>query len=136
MTIFTFVSCKEDEPEEKSASMLWEISAYSEENIKAAFNPDVKIPIQIVIDGEGGEVILKCTNYKNIVINGDINDNGEYENDVCMYSAKVTEPGVITITFNKISNPKKGEHLISILLIDGIDGKNKGMTIAEIHRIP
>lgn len=135
MAIFTFVSCREDEPAEKSEGMLWEISTSSEENIKTVFNLDLNIPIQIVIDGEGGEATLKCSNYKNIVINGDINGNGEYENDVCQYSAKVTEPGVITISFNKITNRRKDEHLISILLIDGIDGKNTGMTIAEIHRI-
>lgn len=60
--IIVFASCSEDEP----AKMLWEVTATPAESVKAAFDPSFYHQIQITSDGEGGEVTLKCTNYKSL----------------------------------------------------------------------
>ena len=69
-----FASCSEDEP----AKMLWEVTATPAESVKAAFDPSFYHQIQITSDGEGGEVTLKCTNYKSLNLIGAKNGNGEY----------------------------------------------------------
>lgn len=64
--IIVFASCSEDEP----AKMLWEVTATPAESVKAAFDPSFYHQIQITSDGEGGEVTLKCTNYKSLNLVG------------------------------------------------------------------
>lgn len=125
-----FASCSEDEP----AKMLWEVSATPSENVKAAFDPSFYDQIQITCNGDGGEVTLKCTNYKTLSFDGRINIGGEYEDSDGHFTAKVIEPGVIKITLEEMSegfNETK-----SYLHIKGIDGKNATFTTASINRKP
>lgn len=126
----SFSSCSEDEP----AKMLWEVSATPAENVKAVFDPSFYHQIQITADGEGGEVTLKCTNYKTLVINGVKNDKGEYVDSDCNFTAKVTELGIIKITLGKMADGFKETN--SFLYIGGTDGKNSGTTTASITRKP
>jgi len=72
--IIVFASCSEDEP----AKMLWEVTATPAESVKAAFDPSFYHQIQITADGEGGEVTLKCTNYKSLNLVGAKNGKGEW----------------------------------------------------------
>lgn len=127
---FAFASCSEDEP----AKMLWEVSATPSENVKAAFDPNFYAQIQISTNGEVSEVTLKCTNYQNMLINGDKNENGEYVDKVCYYTAKVTAPGEIRISFNKIPDHASEVHVFSYLMIEGNDGKSISHTTVQISR--
>ena len=125
-----FASCSEDEP----ARMLWEVSATPSENIKAAFDPSFYHQIQIASDGEGGEVTLKCTNYKSLNLIGAKNGNGEYVDTDCQLSAKVTEPGVVKIILDKM--PDGFKEAKTILQIDGTEGKDSNSTTVDITRKP
>lgn len=123
-------SCSEDEP----AKMLWEVTATPSENVKAAFDPSFYHQIQITSDGEGGEVTLKCTNYKSLNLIGGKNDNGEYVDTDCHFSAKVTEPGVVKIILDKM--PDGFKEAKTILQIDGTEGKDSNSTTVDITRKP
>ena len=125
-----FASCSEDEP----AKMLWEVTATPSENVKAAFDPSFYHQIQITSDGEGGEVTLKCTNYKSLNLIAVKNGNGEYVDTDCHFSAKVTEPGVVKIILNKM--PDGFKETKSFLLIDGTEGKDSNTTTVDITRKP
>lgn len=72
--------------------MLWEVTAEPSEHVKAVFDPNFAMQIQISADGEKGEVTLKCTNYKTVVVHGPLNSQGEFEDTQCHLIAKVTEP--------------------------------------------
>lgn len=124
----SLASCSDEGP----ARMLWEVSATPSENVKAAFDPMFYHQIQITADGEGGEVTLKCTNYKTLVINGVKNDKGEYIDAECNFTAKVTEPGIVKITLGKM--PEGFSETTSLLQIDGNDGKHNNVTMVDIFR--
>ena len=125
-----FASCSEDEP----AKMLWEVTATPSENVKAAFDPSFYHQIQITSDGEGGEVTLKCTNYKSLNLIGGKNGNGEYVDTDCHFSAKVTEPGVVKIILDK--TPEGFKETKSFLQIDGTEGKDSNSTTVDITHKP
>lgn len=130
IAILTFSSCSEDEP----ARMLWEVTAEPSEHVKAVFDPNFAMQIQISADGEKGEVTLKCTNYKTVVVHGPLNSQGEFEDSQCHLIAKVTEPGVIKIILEKM--PETLEETLSYIPIDGYDGKNINYTNVEVVRKP
>ncbi len=125
-----FASCSEDEP----AKMLWEVTATPAESVKAAFDPSFYHQIQITSDGEGGEVTLKCTNYKSLHLIGGKNGNGEYVDTDCHFWAKVTEPGVVKIIIDKM--PDGFKETKTILQIDGTEGKDSNTTTIDITRKP
>lgn len=125
-----FTSCSEDEP----TKMLWEVTATPSENVKAAFDPSFYHQIQITSDGEGGEVTLKCTNYKSLTMVGIKNDKGEYVDTDCQFTAKVTEPGVVKIILDKMTEGFKETK--TILQIDGTEGKDSYTTTVDIIRKP
>lgn len=125
-----FASCSEDEP----AKMLWEVTATPAESVKAAFDPSFYHQIQITSDGEGGEVTLKCTNYKSLNLIGAKNGNGEYVDTDCHFSAKVTEPGVVKIILDKM--PDGFKETKTFLQIDGTEGKDSNSTTVDITRKP
>ena len=125
-----FASCSEDEP----AKMLWEVTATPAESVKAAFDPSFYHQIQITSDGEGGEVTLKCTNYKSLNLIGAKNGNGEYVDTDCHFSAKVTEPGVVKIILDKM--PEGFKETKTFLQIDGTEGKDSNSTTVDITRKP
>lgn len=127
---FVFSSCSEEEP----ARMMWEVSATPTENVKVAFDPSFYHQIQITSDGEGGEVTLKCTNYRSLNLIGAKNDNGEYVDTDCHFSAKVTEPGVVKIILDKM--PDGFKETKSALQIDGTEGKDSNTTTIDITRKP
>lgn len=129
-TAISFSSCSEDEP----AKMLWEVTATPAESVKAAFDPSFYHQIQITSDGEGGEVTLKCTNYKSLNLIGAKNGNGEYVDTDCHFSAKVTEPGVVKIILDKM--PDGFKETKSFLQIDGTEGKDSNTTTVDIIRKP
>lgn len=126
----SLVSCSEDEP----ATMLWEVTAIPAENVKAAFDPGFYEQIQVTSDGEGGEVTLKCSNYKTLNLIGATNGNGEYVDADCQFTAKVTEPGVVKITLDKM--PDGFKETKSVLQIDGTDGKDSNTTNVSVIRKP
>lgn len=125
-----FASCSEDEP----AKMLWEVTATPAESVKAAFDPSFYHQIQITSNGEGGEVTLKCTNYKSLNLIGGKNGNGEYVNTDCHFSAKVTEPGVVKIILDKM--PDGFKETKTFIQIDGTEGKDSNSTTVDITRKP
>lgn len=125
-----FASCSEEEP----ARMMWEVSATPTENVKAAFDPSFYEQIQITSDGEGGEVTLKCTNYKSLNLIGVMNSNGEYVDADSRFTAKVTEPGVVKINIAKI--PSGFKETKSVLQIDGSEGKDSNTTNVSVIRKP
>lgn len=125
-----FASCSEDEP----AKMLWEATATPAESVKAAFDPSFYHQIQITSNGEGGEVTLKCTNYKSLNLIGGKNGNGEYVDTDCHFSAKVTEPGVVKIILDKM--PDGFKETKTLLQIDGTEGKDSNSTTVDITRKP
>lgn len=129
-TAISFSSCSEDEP----AKMLWEVTATPAESVKAAFDPSFYHQIQITSDGEGGEVTLKCTNYKSLNLIGAKNGNREYVDTDCHFSAKVTEPGVVKIILDKM--PDGFKETKSFLQIDGTEGKDSNTTTVDITRKP
>ena len=118
----SFSSCSEDEP----AKMLWEVSATPTESVKAVFDPGFYHQIQITADGEGGEVTLKCTNYKSLNLVGAKNGKGEY--------VEVSESGVVKITLDKM--PEGFKETKSFLQIDGTEGKDSNSTTVDITRKP
>lgn len=130
VAVIAFASCSEDEP----AKMLWEVTATPSENVKAAFDPSFYDQIQITCNGEGGVVTLKCTNYKSLKLIGAKNSNEEYVDDDCHFSAKVTEPGVVKITLDKM--PDGFKETKSFLQIDGTEGKASSSTNVGITRKP
>lgn len=129
LAALAFASCSEDEP----AQMLWEVTSTSTENVKAAFDPSFYHQIQITSNGEGGEVTLKCTNYKSINLI-DAPNGREYVDDDCHFTAKVTESGVVKITLDKM--PDDFKETKSFLQIDGTDGKDTNTTTIDITRKP
>jgi hypothetical protein len=129
LAALAFTSCSEDEP----AQMLWEVTATPTENVKAAFDPSFCYQIQITSDGDGGEVTLKCTNYKSLNLI-DAPNGKEYVDADCHFAAKVTEPGVVKITLDKM--PDGFKETKSILLIDGTEGKDTNTTTIDITRKP
>lgn len=126
-----FASCSEDEP----AKMLWEVSATPIENVKAAFDPSFYHQIQITSDCEGGEVTLKCTNYKSLnLIGANKNENWKYVDADCQFTAKIIESGVVKIILDKI--PDGFKETKSFLQIDGTEGKDSNTTTIDITRKP
>lgn len=128
--ILSFASCSEEAP----ARMMWEISATPSENVKASFDPSYYHPIQIVADGEGSEVTLKCTNYKTLALTGIKNEKGEYVDVDCHFTAEIIEPGVVKISLDKM--PEDFNETKSLLQIEGTDGKANSFTSAEVIRKP
>lgn len=126
----SFSSCSEDEP----AKMLWEVSATPAESVKAVFDPGFYHQIQITADGEGGEVTLKCTNYKSLNLVGAKNGKGEYVDADCHFTAKVSESGVVKIILDKM--PEGFKETKSFLQIDGTVGKDSNSTTVDITRKP
>lgn len=126
----TFDSCSDDDP----ATMLWEVTATPAENVKAAFDPSFYEQIQITSDGEGGEVTLKCTNYKSLNLIGTKNDNGEYVDADCHFTANVTESGVVRIVLDEM--PDGFKETKSVLQIDGTEGKDSNTTNVSVIRKP
>lgn len=127
--LVTLTSCSKDEP----AKMLWDVTATTTENVKAVFNPGFYHQIQITADGDSGEVTLKCTNYNSLNII-DTPSGREYIDSDCHFTAKVTESGMVKITFDKMPDVFKERK--SFLQIDGTEGKNSNTTTIEITRIP
>ena len=123
-------SCSEDAP----PVMLWEVTSTPSENVKAAFDPSFYSQLQIVSDGEGGEVTLKCTNYKTLQLYVKQNDEGEYVIDDCRLRATVTEPGVIKIILDKM--PEDFEEKKTNLCIGGSDIGVVNYTNVTIIRKP
>ncbi len=73
------------------------------ESVKAAFDPSFYHQIQITSDGDGGEVTLKCTNYKSLnLVGATKNENGEYIDADCKFTAKITDSGVVKIILDKM----------------------------------
>ena len=131
IAILAFASCSEDEP----AKMLWEVTATPAESVKAAFDPSFYHQIQITSDGEGGEVTLKCTNYKSLNLVGTTkNENGEYFDADCKFTAKITDSGVVKIILDKM--PDGFKEAKTILQIDGTEGKDSNTTTVDITRKP
>lgn len=115
--------------------MLWEVTATPAESVKAAFDPSFYHQIQITSDGEGGEVTLKCTNYKSLNLVGTTkNENGEYFDADCKFTAKITDPGVVKIILDKM--PDGFKEAKTILQIDGTEGKDSNTTTVDITRKP
>ena len=126
-----FASCSEDEP----AKMLWEVTATPAESVKAAFDPSFYHQIQITSDGDGGEVTLKCTNYKSLnLVGATKNENGEYIDADCKFMAKITDSGVVKIILDKM--PDGFKEAKTILQIDGTEGKDTNTTTVDITRKP
>lgn len=125
-----FTSCSEDGPQK----MLWEVSSTPIENVKVTFDPRFYHQIQITSDGEGGEVTLKCTNYKSLNLIGNKNGNDEYVDADCNFSAKVTEPGIVKIILDKM--PDDFKETKTFLQIDGNEGKDFYSTTVDIIRKP
>ena len=130
IAMLSLASCSEEAP----ARMMWEVSATPSENVKAAFDPMYYYQIQIIADGEAGEVILKCTNYRTLVLTGVKNEKGEYVDVDCHYTAISTEPGVVRISLEKM--PEGFNEIKSLLQIEGTDGKATSFTSAEVTRKP
>lgn len=123
-------SCSDDAP----AKMLWEVAATPTENVKAAFDPGFYHQIQIISDGEGGEVTLKCTNYKSLTLTGANHGNDEYVDAVCNFTAKITGPGIVKIILDKMPDGFQEEK--TFLHIEGTDGKGSNVTTIDITRQP
>lgn len=130
ITTLTFSSCSEETP----ARMLWEVTAEPSEHVMAEFNQDFSMQIQIYANGEKGEVTLKCSNYKTVVVHGPLNSQGEFVDNKCHLIAKVIEPGIIKIMLDKM--PETFEETQSYIPIDGYDGKNINYTNVEVVRKP
>lgn len=130
LATIVFASCSEDEP----ARMLWEVSATPSENVKAAFDPSFYDQIQIKSDGEGGEVTLKCTNYKMLTLDAKLNSDGEYVDTDCHFTAKITTSGEIKIILDKMQDGFK--ETSSYLHIKGNNDKNISFTTVSINRKP
>ncbi|MDO4335647.1 MAG: hypothetical protein Q4C37_07460 [Bacteroidales bacterium] len=121
-------SCSEDEP----PAMLWEVYATPSENVNAAFDPSFYTQIQITSDGEGGEVTLRCTNYKNLQLSAKQNDNGEYVVEDFRLRATVTEPDVIKIILDKM--PEDFEEKRTILYIYGTNGVTNTTGVSIVRK--
>lgn len=121
-------SCSEDEP----PMMLWEVSATPSENVNAAFDPSFYTQIQITSNGEGGEVTLKCTNYKNLQLFEKQNDEGEYVIEDFRLRATVTEPDVIKIILDKM--PEDFEEKRTILYIYGTNGVTNTTGVSIVRK--
>lgn len=121
-------SCSEDEP----PMMLWEVSATPSENVNAAFDPSFYTQIQITSDGEGGEVTLRCTNYKNLQLFEKQNDEGEYVVEDFRLRATVTEPGVIKIILDKM--PEDFKEKRTILYIYGTNGVTNTTGVSIVRK--
>ncbi len=130
ITTVVFASCSDEGP----ARMLWEVSATPTENVKAVFDSMFYHQIQISSDGEGGEVTLKCTNYKTLQIEGEKNNTDEYTDSHCHFTAKVTEAGIIKIKLEKM--PEDFNEVSATLTIVGIDGKHTTYNTVDIMRKP
>lgn len=112
--------------------MLWEVSATPSENVKAAFDPSFYTQIQITSDGEGGEVTLKCTNYKDLQLSAKQNDEGEYVVDDFRLRATVTEPDIIKIILDKM--PEDFEEKRTILYIFGNNGVTNTTGVSIVRK--
>lgn len=121
-------SCSEDDP----PMMLWEVSATPSENVNAAFDPSFYTQIQITSDGEGGEVTLRCTNYKDLQLSAKQNDNGEYVVEDFRLRATVTEPDVIKIILDKM--PEDFEEKRTILYIFGNNGVTNTTGVSIVRK--
>ncbi len=98
---------------------------------KGCFDPGFYHQIQITADGEGGEVTLKCTNYKSLNLVGAKNGKGEYVDADCHFTAKVSESGVVKITLDKM--PEGFKETKSFLQIDGTEGKDSNSTTINLY---
>lgn len=130
ITTLVFASCSDDAP----AGMLWEVSATPTENVKAAFDPRFYHQIQITSDGEGGEVTLKCTNYKSLTLTGANHGNDEYVDTDCNFTAKITAPGIVKITLDRM--PDDFQETKTFIHIEGAQGKDSNVTTIDIARKP
>lgn len=122
-------SCSEDEP----AKMLWEVSGKPNGNVETSVRYDYYSPVWVTVGGFSGEATLKCSNYSNLSIYGQ-NEDGEYKDSDCRFSATVTSPGVVKIIFDYMD--ECFEEKSCYLQIDGINGKDKQTTMVTITRKP
>ncbi|MCM1021463.1 MAG: hypothetical protein NC343_04580 [Muribaculum sp.] len=124
--------CCDDEPKKK----VLEFSYTQSYNVKTEYDTGIYPRIRISLDGEEGEAILKCVNSNRIVIKNGAKDSEEYTDEICQYTAKVTEPGVVKLQFNKMRDAKKGESLYSILVFGDARNKLADYTVVVINREP
>ena len=129
IAILAFASCSEDEP----ARMLWEVSGKPAGNVETSIHYDYNSPVWITVGGYAAEVILKCTNYSELSIYGQKNEDGKYVDSDCRFSAKVIDPTTVRISFDYMEDVDFTEKSC-YLQIDGINGKDMRTTMVTITR--
>jgi hypothetical protein len=129
LATLVFTSCSEDEP----AKMLWEVSGKPAGNVETSVHYDYYSPVWITVGGYAGEVTLKCTNYSGLSIYGQKNEDGDYVDSDCRFSARVINPTTVRITFDYMEDEDFTEKSCH-LQIDGINGKDTSTTIVTITR--
>lgn len=129
IAILAFASCSEDEP----ARMLWEVSGKPAGNVETSIHYDYNSPVWITVGGYAAEVILKCSNYSELSIYGQKNEDGEYIDSECRFSAKVIASGTVRISFDYMKNVDFAEKTCH-LQIDGTNGKETHTTMVTITR--
>lgn len=129
IAILAFASCSEDEP----ARMLWEVSGKPAGNVETSIHYDYNSPVWITVGGYAAEVILKCSNYSELSIYGQKNEDGEYIDSECRFSAKVIDPTTVRISFDYMEDVDFAEKSC-YLQIDGINGKDTRTTMVTITR--
>lgn len=129
VTAISFSSCSEDEP----AKMLWEVSGKPAGNVETSVHYDYYSPVWITVGGYAGEVTLKCTNYSRLSIHGQKNEDGNYVDAECRFSAKVIDPATVRITFDCIEDVDFTEKSC-YLQIDGTNGKDTRTILVTITR--
>ena len=129
IAILAFASCSEDEP----ARMLWEVSGKPAGNVETSIHYDYNSPVWITVGGYAAEVILKCSNYSELSIYGQKNEDGEYIDSECRFSAKVIASGPVRISFDYMKDVDFAEKTCH-LQIDGTNGKETHTTMVTITR--
>lgn len=127
-------SCSSSDDDDEAPMMIWTVSVESSGNITASIDPTSHYPVQIMVDGDSCEAILKCANYKALLFNDFGKELDEYVDNVCRYVATVTEAGTVKIVFDKMPDNSKGSHFYSFLTIEGVDGENSNSIMVEIQR--
>lgn len=130
VAILSLASCSEEE----APKMMWEVSATPAENVKVVFDPRCYYQIQVAANGEAGEVILKCTNYKTLKIDGIITSEGEWINAECNFDINTSDSGVIKLILDKM--PDGFTESTVYLHVNGTDGKHTNVNIIEVTRRP
>lgn len=94
---------------------------------------DLPAPVGITVGGYAAEVILKCANYSELSIYGLKNEDGEYIDSECRFSAKVIASGTVRISFDYMKDVDFAEKTCR-LQIDGTNGKETHTTMVTITR--